>query len=636
MKPTVLLTGALLLAGAGSAMAQRVAVPNRAGDDAAAGRTQASTWAPPVAPTPIGPASLSAVGYTVIDSLANAFSFYTYGAEPIMYEPLTNTLVLIKRGNPTQTGNEIFIRVSPDLGATWGPALGPLHNSANDGAGRYPAVFPLNLTGTTNRDELYYYFTFPTLALNNAFGAYVTGLIDAAGTPLVPAVRDNGANSGAYTWGTDAHTAIAMDKSALVTVGSVSGNRLAVRRFDPQQGSVTSFVPAQWDSINFVPSSDPASRTSTFSGLDMDNAGMMYAGIFARFPSLEADTSDAFPAPAISTSSDNGATWSAMDIMPRTLLTNYITSLGGNPDSARFGYSTNDFIVTGPGQASFLLNLSEINADRGNDQIRQVVEVYRDGANWNIRQVGSQNGWLLFDNGDGDTSSQVENEIQVSKTVDGNTLLAKWTEVFTYTFESDINDDGISPDTLTTTDIVVALRKPSETAWGPTTNVTETSMLDRQGWIPPVIPNDLTNVPMITIQSKLDPSVDTKISDSLVDAQRILVDREQYVVSANFDATAAVNGVRGPVATASFRLNAPMPNPSRDRSLVTFNLHKAGHVTIDVYAASGQKVKTILDEAREEGNFGVAMNTADLANGTYYYTMRVNGEALTQSFTVMH
>jgi len=614
---------------------QQLSAPSRAGND---GQTVRRTGTLPVTGTPFRSNGVAALEYPIVDSLKNSFSFYSYGAHPFWYEPMTNTLLMIKRGSiDVQSEDDIYLRISSDLGATWGEPIGPLHDPVAQGKGRYPNIYPVNPTNSTDRANLLYYYTAPTLtgSAGDEFGTFVSGLIDASGTGIVPPLL-SGALSSGQKWSTDAHSVLSADKSAMITVGAVSDNNLAVRRLDVVDGNLNSFIPQGWTSDVFVTPDQADTRTSTFAGLDIDASGTMYAGIFARYNDLE--VGNPFPAPGVSSSTDNGATWSEIDYMPRAVLNDYVTALGANPDSARFGFSTNDFIVTGPNSVSFLLNLAESDDTRDpSSLIREVVEVSRNNGTWNIRPVGTQNGWFLLINGseEGDTASQVDNEIQVARTADGTRLLAKWTALLSYISQNDLNDDGMAPDTFTTSDVFVSSRLVSENTWAPPINVTGTALLDRQVWIPEIIPNDLSNVPAISVQSGIDHSTDITVLDSLVMAQRVLVDRRQYIVTANFDATGAISGVRGTAATAFSRLNAPLPNPSRDRSMVTFILQKGGHVTIDVYAATGQKVETLLDESREAGNHVVAMSTANLPAGTYYYTMRVNGEALTQSFTVV-
>src|SRR5690606_6604037 len=70
--------------------------------------------------------------YTVVDSLVNAFSFFSEDAQPFVYKPETGTLAMIHRGasdltttpGATSDKDNIYITVSNDWGMTWPTKLG--------------------------------------------------------------------------------------------------------------------------------------------------------------------------------------------------------------------------------------------------------------------------------------------------------------------------------------------------------------------------------------------------------------------------------------------------------------------------------------------------------------------------------
>ena len=102
--------------------------------------------------------TLQSVNFVIIDSLANAFSYYSSATQPFVYCKDMNTLVTIKRGYvdlanvPNYTGintkDNLFIRRSTDWGDTWqAPEL--IFDAKADppsankwGAARYPSIYP--------------------------------------------------------------------------------------------------------------------------------------------------------------------------------------------------------------------------------------------------------------------------------------------------------------------------------------------------------------------------------------------------------------------------------------------------------------------------------------------------------------
>jgi hypothetical protein len=87
------------------------------------------------------------------------------------------------------------------------------------------------------------------------------------------------------------------------------------------------------------------------------------------------------------------------------------------------------------------------------------------------------------------------------------------------------------------------------------------------------------------------------------------------------------------IAVAS-SLNA-YPNPAANNATISYSLNKSGNVSIVITDLMGRVVMNM-----EEGNqtagttYTVNVNTANLANGTYFYTLNVNGEKQTKKFVV--
>ncbi len=86
--------------------------------------------------------------------------------------------------------------------------------------------------------------------------------------------------------------------------------------------------------------------------------------------------------------------------------------------------------------------------------------------------------------------------------------------------------------------------------------------------------------------------------------------------------------------TVTSSLNA-YPNPAANNATISYTLNKSGNVNIVVTDLMGRVVMNM-----EQGNqtagvaYTVDLNTANLANGTYFYTLNVNGEKQTKKFVV--
>lgn len=86
--------------------------------------------------------------------------------------------------------------------------------------------------------------------------------------------------------------------------------------------------------------------------------------------------------------------------------------------------------------------------------------------------------------------------------------------------------------------------------------------------------------------------------------------------------------------TVTSSLNA-YPNPAANNATISYSLNKSGNVNIVITDLMGRVVMNM-----EQGNqtagvaYSVDVNTANLANGTYFYTLSVNGEKQTKKFVV--
>ena len=87
------------------------------------------------------------------------------------------------------------------------------------------------------------------------------------------------------------------------------------------------------------------------------------------------------------------------------------------------------------------------------------------------------------------------------------------------------------------------------------------------------------------------------------------------------------------IAVAS-SLNA-YPNPATDNATISYSLNKSGNVSIVITDLMGRVVMNMEEGNQNAGvNYTVNVNTANLANGTYFYTLNVNGEKQTKKFVV--
>ncbi|MFC7669942.1 T9SS type A sorting domain-containing protein [Hymenobacter humi] len=99
---------------------------------------------------------------------------------------------------------------------------------------------------------------------------------------------------------------------------------------------------------------------------------------------------------------------------------------------------------------------------------------------------------------------------------------------------------------------------------------------------------------------------------------------------------AAATATGEPVADAASLTTSVYPNPTHSDATITFSAPNAGRAELVVYNALGAKVVTLYDGQVAAGEVkSVALKGANLATGTYFYRVNVNGVSKTNRFVIM-
>lgn len=597
-----------------------------------------------------GVRSILEVEYRVLDSLVNAFSMYSGSIQPFVYSPEAGRLAFTHRGaENTPVGQQtskdnIYITASDDWGATWTRHYGPLRPEGTVLGARYPSLIVVKPA-----DVPTYVYSFPLVTNPDApagewgWGAVVQGILEESNPTAPYGERDNGTTAGSvYQWGTDTKMT-SVDQNVIIQVAGLTAagvpasenNGFGLRIVDLQASSdpfPATTIPPQWNSAQFTEPSAAAlatnigARTSSVVGIDHDAQGNIYFGIAGGF---KENNPDQMPLPAVSMSSNNGATWSNFELCPASLIQDYGASLNAIPDSASIGFA-DGFVVTGNGNFSFVTNFFFKTAEDLVNTKAHIVEIYKENGAWGIRKVAETSGlvWNFFaEEGSPTTPSatQMGSEMQIVKTVDGSTLVVKWIDFVDYTL------DGT---TQPSSDVFVVSRKLDGNWTSEPLNVTANPIVDKITWLPDLLPNDLNNIPMLSTHSEI-LSTETSEVDRFVTSQRHLVDRKQYIVESRFNASQTVGVEENTPANGSLQLGNSYPNPIAGQGTIQFTLPASGQATLDLYNVMGQKVLSLVNGFTSTGTHYVNVNTNDLPSGTYYYTLKWNGMSETRTLSVV-
>ncbi len=73
-----------------------------------------------------------------------------------------------------------------------------------------------------------------------------------------------------------------------------------------------------------------------------------------------------------------------------------------------------------------------------------------------------------------------------------------------------------------------------------------------------------------------------------------------------------------------FILSQNYPNPFNPATKIKYRIERQGNVKLEVYNLLGQKIKTLVDEFRNAGNYEVNFNATELTSGTYFYKLQMD------------
>ena len=348
------------------------------------------------------------VDFNIVDTLANPYSYFFYINQPFVYSPSLNKLITIKRGVDSlesmgnDNKNNLFLRVSDDLGKTWQNKVQVYNKKeTNYQAARYPSCYGFEMggelkvifTGSLVNEAASQWYGYVNGVYSKDWGA-VAGYEDSVftdngniyqfetGSHLIGGPK-NGSADEFYLLGVSALTSLAQDSNL--------NNAISYRRtFDLDK--YEEVIPVQWASSKFKPTQSGYISRNVL-GVKNDELGNLNVGVYGLFTDAPNFRSVGF-----SSSTDNGTSWTEFNICPKTVLDNFVTNLNipfVTPDSAVTTWGAKDFVVR-KGGCSFILSLyvkKQVGFTDGPGTINYIVEVYYENNHWGVRKVAEVTGY---------------------------------------------------------------------------------------------------------------------------------------------------------------------------------------------------------------------------------------------------
>lgn len=76
------------------------------------------------------------------------------------------------------------------------------------------------------------------------------------------------------------------------------------------------------------------------------------------------------------------------------------------------------------------------------------------------------------------------------------------------------------------------------------------------------------------------------------------------------------------------------PNPAIASTTIPFNISEKSDVVLNIYDMNGKVVKLLMDRHLLQGNYNVTVNTTDLAQGMYFYTLKAGGKTFSKKLII--
>ena len=86
--------------------------------------------------------------------------------------------------------------------------------------------------------------------------------------------------------------------------------------------------------------------------------------------------------------------------------------------------------------------------------------------------------------------------------------------------------------------------------------------------------------------------------------------------------------------SANLSLEQSYPNPASATATIGYSLAEAANVSMQLTTVTGQVVKSIELGTREQGRHTISVNTAELASGMYFYTLKAGNDVVTKKMVI--
>lgn len=536
-----------------------------------------------------GPAAAS---WVAVDTMQNTFGPAIGALNPLAVDPATGTVAVLHRARTTyaSSSGSMVYNYSTD-GVTWTRVL-PAVNGAQAQAGRYPSmtIYPSTSQGTLP------VFSWPEL-VSGAFGGvgYGADASIGAGTPVAGILTDP-----VVLFSSQVPTFASANVALWASDNQTDASIKLFKTVDFQ--TVDTLTPPTWSSASF----DDGGNV-TFGGVaGLDNT--LYYGVAATFPGLTPIQSGWYP--GYSKSTDNGATWSAWNVVDfRTIANPAISKFDRLWDYIKgdnFVAYQGDINVDANGRVHMLVTVTDTTVDNNSGE-NALIELFETASGWDAKIIMNGLSDSSFTKLDGPGLGQMGPNAYLAFDATRQVMAATWVNP----------NPSIANDSLC--DLWMSYRHLNG-EWSTPINLTETSGMNE---------NSTHMAPMLTYNAASNkyaayvfynyPAGYTGHFPNGTSPDYTTQPSVIYVAKVEFDNPAV--GVEDENLPNGFALSQNYPNPFNPSTSISFMMAQTSKVSLKVYDMMGSEVATLVDGVIEAGSHTVNFDASNLASGMYIYKL---------------
>ncbi len=578
----------------------------------------------------------NAAGAIEVGRMWNGYTSLLRASNQIAWDPWTNTLMTIQRGDRTHGGaGEIVFSTSTDGGRNWttsGTMNTGLGNDAGQLTARHPSILLHNQNKSTTRGDVKLAAIWGNLHSTAPRGFYEIPYMGGPlgsnyakkklsvsppdlGAPNRVTVVPQTGKMYSLTEGIDPSTGYATGEFFLLTSTDQGSN------WTIDTGNPVIVLPlidgyTIYDNPTLDVSPDGQTIAIGFVGILTDNNGS-FRFIDSKLGYI--------------VSNDGGATWDQPVLVPVTEW----NFLNVDFDAANgFYYPNLSMVIDAQKQPHFLVTVTS--DDFYPLDSTYLGEVTYNGSSWDFFGLAYiNNPWFKkFVSpgaaGQAQTIFNIWNEHEFAKSYDGNKIYAKWIDPDSLFVTTPAGH--VSPIARDTTYDVFMTGKDIRSntparGWVDIVNISNTpSICEKFTKIAPFVGDDnrIHMVYTIFAEGEFVPGKTIPDVDDQSEAQLF------YMPDVFIDAAVAVDNTTEPL---SFTLNQNYPNPFNPSTTISFTLRESARASMKIYNLLGREVATVFDGMLDMGSHTVNFDASQLGSGTYIYKLQAGSQ--TASRTMM-